>query len=417
MRERFGLLGERLGHSFSPRLHALLGGYEYGLTELPPTALRAFFARRDFRGINVTIPYKQAVIPYLDTLSDTARRTGSVNTVVQDSRGQLHGYNTDYDGFVQTVRRLGWPVTGCKCLVLGSGGAGKTACAALRDLGAGEVVTISRGGADNYRTLSRHGDAALLVNATPVGMYPRNGEAPLDLTALPGLAGVIDLIYNPARTALLLQAERMGIPAVNGLYMLCAQARRAAELFTGRMIPAAEIDRAAYILARETYNIALIGMPGSGKTTLGRLLARRMGRPFIDTDALVEQRTGGRSCAAFLRQEGEAAFRRLETEAVREAGMRTGAVIATGGGTVTRAENLAPLRQNGCIFERFRPLDQLGVRERPLSDTPEKAAALYARRGPLYAAWRDAVITGETVEEAIAQAEAAFNDWIERESL
>ena len=396
--EGYGLLGERLEHSFSPQIHRLLGGYDYRLLPMPRVALPAFFARRAFRAVNVTIPYKEAVIPYLDTLSPTARRIGSVNTVVQDEKGALHGYNTDYYGFMYLLRALGLPVAGRKCLVLGSGGASKTVCACLCDLSANAVV-ISRAGANNYQNLDKNADAELIVNATPVGMYPQNGESLVDLAAFPRLAGVIDLIYNPARTALLLQAERMGIPAANGLTMLVAQAKQASELFQDKTIEESEIARVCGEMRFSMTNIILIGMPGVGKTTAARILARQLGRRMIDTDAWIERRVG-MSCAEYLTQRGEAAFRALESEVVREAGRQTGCVIATGGGVVTRAENLDALRQNGLIFERRRPLDQLVNRNRPLSATPEKLAALYAARAPLYAQWRDELIEEDSPQAA-----------------
>lgn len=400
--EGYGLLGERLEHSVSPRIHQLLGGYEYRLMPVARADLPAFFARRAFRGINVTIPYKEAVIPYLDTLSPAARAIGSVNTILQDPQGALHGYNTDYDGFMALMRQAGFAAAGRKCLVLGSGGASKTVRACLRDLGAGEVVVISRTGADNYQNIGRHADAQLIVNATPVGMYPDNGRAPLSLAGFRQLAGVVDLIYNPLRTALLLEAERLGIPCVNGLHMLVAQAKRAGELFMGRAIGAGEVFRVRRTVEKEMSNIVLIGMPGSGKTTAARIIAKRLARRMIDTDALVERRAGMR-CADYLARFGEEAFRTLETEAVREAGRQTGCVIATGGGVVTRAENLPALRQNGVIFERWRPLEKLVNRNRPLSATPEKLAALYAARAPLYAQWRDEMIKVEGAQEAAAE--------------
>jgi len=398
----FGLLGEKLGHSFSPQIHRELGGYDYDLIELCPEELEAFFRRREFRGINVTIPYKQAVIPYLDELTPLARRVGAVNTIVKDAAGRLTGHNTDVAGFTAMMRRGGLDPKGRKCLVLGSGGASKTAVLCLRDLGAREVRVISRRGEDHYGNLDRHGDAELIVNATPVGMYPNNGAAPLDLAGFPRLMGVADLIYNPARTALLLQAEARGIPAVNGLMMLVAQGREAAERFLGRAIPPSEEERVAGLLARETENIVLIGMPGCGKSTVGRLLAERTGRPLTDTDGMIE-RAAGMTCGELIRQRGEAAFREMETRAAMEAGKASGTIIATGGGIVTRAENRDPLRQNGRLFHLDRPVEKLSAEgDRPLSQTRAQLEALYQARALLYAAWRDIRIAAETPGEAAA---------------
>ena len=398
--EPYGLIGGKLGHSFSPTIHKALGGYDYGLTELAPEEVEPFLRRRAFRGINVTIPYKQTVMPFLDRISEEARRIGSVNTVVREADGSLNGYNTDLAGFRAMLAKGGMNPAGRKCLVLGSGGAGKTAAAALRAAGAGEVRLISRRGEDNYENLERHGDAALLVNATPVGMYPGNGESPVDLARLPALEGIADLIYNPARTALLLAGERRGIPGVNGLYMLVAQARAAAELFLGRKLPEEACEKVWRELRWQTGNLVLIGMAGSGKTTVGRILAERTGRELLDTDEMIERKRGI-PCGEIIRRDGEDAFRRLETDAVREAGKRTGVIIATGGGAVTREENRDPLRQNGTLFHLDRTAEALAVSgSRPLSDTREKAERLARERAPLYAAWRDARIAEDTPEKA-----------------
>lgn len=415
MMEKYGLLGEKLGHSFSPQIHRALGGYDYALMEVDREDLPAFFAARDFSAVNVTIPYKEAALPFMDTVSPAARKIGCVNTVVKDAEGHLHGYNTDYYGFTQMVRRAGLDPRGKKCLVLGSGGASKTACACLRDLGASSVAVISRSGPDNYENIAKHADARIIVNATPVGMYPNNGVSPVDLSGFPQLEGVLDLIYNPAKTALLLQAEKRGIRCLNGLYMLAAQAKQASELFRGVAIDDGEIDRVAGLIAGQTANVVLIGMPGCGKTTVGALIAEAMDRPLIDTDALIEERAGC-SCGDYLRQHGEDAFRALETEAVRQAGKRAGCVIATGGGVVTRPENFDALRQNGVIFHLERPLDALSqAGDRPLSATPERLARLWKERGPLYAALRDHAVDNREAQAAARQIMALFTaHWEEK---
>lgn len=403
MSMEYGLIGARLGHSFSPAIHLEMGKYDYRLTELTPEEVPPFLREKAFKGINVTIPYKQTVMPFLDEISETARRIGSVNTIVRGEDGRLRGYNTDYAGFRGMLQRGGLHPAGKKCLVLGSGGASRTAVVCLRDLGASEVRVISRSGEDNYLNLERHRDARLLVNATPVGMYPNNGAAPLDLSVFPDLEGVADLIYNPARTALLLAAEERGIPFINGLYMLTAQARDACELFLGKQIPEAEAERTAGILARQAGNIILTGMPGSGKTTVGRILARQTGRQLLDTDEMIEQKTGI-SCGEIIRQQGEDAFRALETETLREAGKRTGIILATGGGIVVRPENRDLLRQNGLLFHLEREMDETTLEPgRPLSDSREKWVRLYAARKPLYEAWRDVPIHNTQPEAAAAE--------------
>ena len=400
MSGRYGLIGRKLGHSFSPQIHREMGGYDYELIELEPAELAGFLTNGDFRAVNVTIPYKQAVMPYLDEVSEKARRIGSVNTITRDADGRMRGYNTDDGGFRTMLRMAGIRPEGEKCLVLGSGGASKTAVCCLRDMGAREVRVISRSGEDNYANLERHRDAGILVNATPVGMYPGNGEAPLKLGALPNLKGIADMIYNPARTALLLEAEKRGIRCVNGLPMLVEQAREAVELFLGKAIPVTETGRVIRILSIQTANIVLIGMPGCGKTTVGRMIAEMTGRPMIDTDAMIEAKTG-MSCGEIIRSRGEYAFRAIETEIVREAGKMTGAILATGGGVVTRTENRDTLRQNGQLFWLNRPLDARMIDpDRPLSDSREKWERLEKERRMLYASWADAMISDMKPEQA-----------------
>lgn len=401
MSEGFGLLGRKLGHSFSPAIHKALGGYDYRLIELEEDRLGPFLREGGFRGLNVTIPYKQAVIPFLDALSDRAARTGAVNTIVRDDAGRLTGYNTDWGGFEALLRRAGMEVRGQKCLVLGSGGASKMAVCCLRDLGAREVRVISRNGEDHYGNLARHDDADLLINATPVGMYPGNGVSPVSLDLFPELKGVADLIYNPARTALLLQAEDRGIPCVNGLYMLTEQARIACELFLGTSVSAERSGEIARDLARETGNIVLIGMPGCGKSTVGRMLAEKLGKQFTDTDAEIEARAGI-SCGDLIRRDGEDAFRQLETDVIRETGAGTGRVIATGGGAVTRPENRDPLRQNGPVVWLDRPLETLATdASRPLSENRELLERRWKERQPLYEAWADLRVAAATAGEAV----------------
>lgn len=403
MSMEYGLIGAKLSHSFSAEIHREIGGYDYRLAELTPEEVPRFLREGYFKGINVTIPYKQTVMPFLDEISETARRIGSVNTIVRGKDRKLRGYNTDYAGFLGMLRRAGMNPSGKKCLVLGSGGASKTAVTCLKDLGAAEVRVISRSGEDNYQNLSRHRDARLLINATPVGMYPNNGAAPLELAVLPALEGVADLIYNPARTALLLEAERRGIPAINGLYMLTEQAREACGMFLGKRIPEAETERVMGILARKTVNIVLIGMPGCGKTTVGGILAQKTGRQLLDTDKMIEEKEGA-SCGDIIRQRGEDAFRSMETDALRAVGKLTGVILATGGGAVTRPENRDLLRQNGLLFHLDRGMDNSTLGPgRPLSDSLEKWEQLYGTRKPLYEAWRDVLIGNRQPEEAAAQ--------------
>ncbi len=396
----YGLLGQKLGHSWSVPIHAALGCEAYRLIELEPEDLPAFLAREDLGGLNVTIPYKRVVMPFCGEIDEAAKSIGSVNTLVRRG-GKLLAYNTDVAGFCYMVQRAGLSFAGRKVVVLGSGGASLTAVACAKGLGAREVVVISRSGEDNYGNLDRHADADFLVNATPVGMYPGNGASPVDLTVFPACQGVLDLIYNPRRTALLLQAEELGIPCSDGLPMLVAQAKAAEEHFFGKPIPDRENERILAQLRWETENIVLIGMPGCGKTTVGQALARLTGRETVDLDQWVEE-AAGRSIPALFAQEGEAAFRELERRAVEVCGKLSGKILLTGGGVVKDSRNYAPLRQNGRIYHLLRDLDLLPTEGRPLSQGTN-LAALWAEREPLYARFRNAVIQNNgTVEETAA---------------
>lgn len=396
----YGLLGERLGHSYSPAIHAALADYDYRLYEVPREELDAFLTRREFDGLNVTIPYKKAVIPYCAALSPIAAELGSVNVLLRRPDGTLLGDNTDAYGFAGLVRRSGIDPAGKKALVLGSGGASATVCAVLRQLGAADVTVISRSGPDNYENLDRHADAELIVNATPVGMFPGNGASPVDLERFPRCAGVLDVVYNPARTALLLQAEARGIPCAGGLYMLAAQGKRAAELFLGKAIDDAETDRVCAMLSREMENIILIGMPGCGKTTVAAALGEALHRPVLDSDEAVE-RAAGRSIPEIFAEGGEAAFRALETAALAELGKRSGVILATGGGCVTRRENYPLLHQNGRIFWLRRDIEKLPTAGRPISQSRD-LADLSREREALYRAFADRSIDNNGAVESTA---------------
>ena len=385
----YGLLGERLGHSFSPQIHRDLAGYDYQLLPTPPEAVEDLFARRAFQGLNVTIPYKRMVMPLCDEIDPRAAAIGAVNTVV-NRNGRLTGYNTDIDGFLYMARRAGVDMAGKKVVILGSGGTSRTARAAAGELGAREIVTVSRHGEDNYQNLSRHADAQVLVNTTPVGMYPNWGQSPVSLESFPALEGVLDVVYNPLRTALLLQAEERGLPRSCGLPMLVAQAKRAAELFTGQNINDSRTEAVLHGLREQLTSIVLIGMPGCGKTTVGRALAGKLGRTFVDLDEEIVRRAGTSIPEIFAR-EGEAGFRERESALVREFGERTGLVVSTGGGVVTRRENYIPLKQNGLLLHLRRDPAALPTDGRPLSQAtaPEE---LWRRRAPLYAAFADGEI-------------------------
>lgn len=396
-----------MGHSFSPQIHQALAGYNYRLLPTPPDAVEELFCRRDFRGLNVTIPYKQTVMPLCDEIDRRAAAIGAVNTVVNRS-GRLIGYNTDIDGMIFMARRAGVDMAGKKVVILGSGGTSRTAQAAARELGAAELAVISRCGADNYGNLDRHGDAQVLINTTPVGMYPNCGQAAVSLDAFPRLTGVLDVVYNPLRTALLLDARSRSIPCSCGLPMLVAQARRAAELFTDTMIPEQRVEEVLRGLTAQLQNIVLIGMPGCGKTTVGRALAEHLDREFVDLDEEIVRRAG-RPIPDIFAREGEDGFRALETQAVRDAGSRTGLVISTGGGVVTREENYAPLRQNGVMIHLRRDVGALPIDGRPVSQSTD-LNLLWRRRRPLYAAFADVEIDNNgTLEETLGQIEKELN--------
>ena len=383
-----GLLGRKLGHSYSPQIHSYLRDYPYFLFEKEPEEIQDFLKNEEFDGINVTVPYKKEVIPYLDDLSPIARELGAVNTVVRRD-GKLIGHNTDYYGFRSMVDSSGLSLSGKKVLVLGSGGASNTAVAVLKELGA-QVVVISRNGENNYGNLELHQDAAVIVNTTPLGMYPNTGVSPVDLALFPKLEGVLDVIYNPAQTDLLLQAEKRNLVTCNGLLMLVAQAKEAAEWFTNGTISDDLIPKIHKVLANQMQNIVLIGMPGCGKSTIGAKLAEQTGKQFVDADEVVVQ-LAGKSIPEIFAQDGEEVFRSWETQALAQLGKQSGLVIATGGGCITRDRNYPLLHQNGSLFWLKRDLDVLPTDGRPLSQS-NKLSDLYAIRKPLYEAFADHII-------------------------
>ena len=395
-----GLLGRKLGHSYSPQIHAHLGDYSYTLFEKEPEELEDFLRNGDFTGINVTMPYKKDVIPYLDELSPIAARLGAVNTIVRRD-GRLIGHNTDHFGFLEMVRSSGLDVAGKKVLVLGTGGASRPVTAALVQMGA-KVVSISRSGENNYNNLHLHADAAVIANATPVGMYPHTGVSPVDLSLFPRLEGVLDIIFNPARTQLLLDAEARGLVAVNGLLMLVAQAKEASEWFQNTTLDDSLIPGIHGALRHQMENIVLIGMPGCGKSTVGQALAERTGKRFVDADGEIVK-LAGKPIPAIFAEDGEEVFRAWETRALEQLGKGSGQIIATGGGCVTRPRNYPLLHQNGSLFWLQRDLSKLPTDGRPLSQA-NKLTEMYEIRRPLYAAFADTVIGNDgPLEETLAR--------------
>lgn len=378
----FGLLGRKLGHSLSPQIHSLLCDYEYKLYPTEPEMLDKFFADTRLIGFNVTIPYKVEAYNRCAELSETAKKAGSVNTVIRRADGTLYGDNTDYFGFLYMAKKIGCDFKGKKVLILGSGGASLTAQLVSADEGAKEIVVVSRNGENNYRNISRHYDADIIVNTTPVGMYPNNGERLIDLSCFKNCKKAIDLIYNPAKTVFLLDAEKLGIDCTNGLPMLVAQALRAAEKFTGKEIPLSEIERIHGIILKDQKNVVLVGMPGCGKSTVARLLAKKTGRECIDTDALVEE--CGESIPQIFEKYGEAEFRRRETEAIKTVAKEHGKIIATGGGAILKEENRIALRENSTVVFLKSDIEHLATDGRPLSKNLDTLKEMYAKRLPLY---------------------------------
>ncbi len=402
-----GLLGKSLSHSYSPQIHSYLGSYSYELFEKQPEELEDFLHNGDFTGINVTIPYKKDVIPYCTELSEYAKKLGAVNTIVRRADGTLIGHNTDYFGFRSMVDRTGLSVTEKKVLVLGSGGASVTAVSVLQELGA-DVVVISRTGDNHYGNLHLHKDAAVIVNTTPVGMYPNTGVSPIDLDLFPCLEGIWDIIYNPAKTQLLLDAEERNIPYENGLWMLVAQAKEAAEWFLGEKISDDVIAQIHQKLCKQMENIILVGMPGCGKSTVGRLVATLTKKQFVDADTKII-RAAQMSIPEIFQKEGEDGFRKWETKVLQELGKQSGLVIATGGGCVTRDENYPLLHQNGKIYWLQRNLTSLTTDGRPLSQNG-KLEQMWLIRKPLYEKFADfSVSNNESPEQTATEISRRWN--------
>lgn len=396
---RTGLIGRRLGHSFSPEIHSYLADYEYTLYEMEEEEVGEFLKNCPLDALNVTIPYKKTVMPYLTNISETAMKIGSVNTIVKKPDG-LYGYNTDYYGFSYMVNISGIKIKDKKVLVLGSGGASLTVIAVLTDMGAKEVITISRTGENNYENISRHADADVIVNTTPVGMYPNNGVSPVDLTVFKKLSGVLDLIYNPSVTKLLYDAKMFGIPCINGLSMLSAQAKRACEFFLSTDIEEDPTPDIVKNIEGKLKNIVLIGMPGCGKSTAGKLLSEKLDRMFVDTDEIIVKNSEMPIPEIFSLY-GEEEFRKREHTAAEEAGKTTGTVIATGGGIITREENYYPLHQNSYIVWLQRDTSCLPVDGRPISQKND-INELYKKRAPLYEKFADVTVqVSENADETV----------------
>lgn len=404
---QYGLIGEHLGHSYSREIHGKIADYVYELKELTPEELGSFLTARDFRAINVTIPYKEAVMPYLDEIDPAALRIGAVNTIVNRD-GRLYGYNTDHAGMKAQLDHMGVSLKGKKVLILGTGGTSKTARAVAESLGADKVITVSRSGKDGAVTyeeaVSLHKDAEFLFNTTPVGMYPKTEGKPIDLSAFPKLTGLLDAIYHPLRTELVQEGAKRGIPAEGGLYMLAAQAVFASALFRGVDLSPTLVEKAFRQVKGEKQNVVLIGMPSAGKTTVGKRIAKCTGRPFYDTDEELAKELG-QPVAEYLSVNGEEAFREKESEVIRRLSGETGCVIATGGGAVLRERNVTELKKNGVILFLDRDRTKLmPTADRPLSSDPEKLRKLFETRYPIYRKVADRILEANGTVEQVAQA-------------
>lgn len=401
----FGLLGRKLGHSLSPQIHEKLGDYKYDLFCKEPEELESFFADKTLKGYNVTIPYKVEAFKAVDVLSDCAKKIGSVNTCVRLPDGTLYGDNTDYFGFSYMARKAGAEFKNKKVLILGNGGASLTVQIVSRDEGAKEIVVVSRSGENNYENISRHYDADIIVNTTPVGMYPENGERLIDLSNFTLCTHVLDLIYNPLKTMLLLDAEKLGKKYSNGLSMLVAQAVKSAEQFIGKEIPESEIERVYNELLKERQNILLVGMPGSGKSTIGKLLSEKTGREYVDTDEMIVEKEG-RSIPEIFASDGEEYFRNVEESCVRKACKRMGLVIATGGGAIKRENNRNAMKENSIIVFLDREISNLATDSRPLSSSEEKLKIMYEERFLLYKSLADYTVkTNDNPEVTLSEVE------------
>ena len=412
MSKLYGCIGEKLKHSFSKEIHNALADYDYRIIEVEREKLGEFATAGEFAAINVTIPYKEMIMPYLFTIDEHARSIGAVNTVVNRD-GKLYGYNTDFYGMSRLLAHARVDVSGKKVIILGTGGTSKTAFAVVKAEGAREIVRVSRTGREDAVTYEKmyqkHTDAEVVINTTPAGMYPNIFDKAIELDKFPSLVGVIDAVYNPLRTPMILDARKRGIAAEGGLYMLVAQAVRASEIFIDTKYAESECERVYGKIVSDKENIVLIGMPGAGKTTVGKSLARKYNREVIDTDELIVKKAG-KTIPEIFNEDGEAAFRDIESKVIREVSKLTGVIISTGGGAILRKENRKELKKNGKLYFIDRPLSALlPTEDRPLARSAEDITKRYNERYDIYTSSADVVIDADgTVEEVAMKIQRSF---------
>lgn len=415
---KYGLIGEHLSHSFSKQIHERLADYHYDLCPLSKEEFPIFMEQKDFQGINVTIPYKIDVLPYLDVIDDKAKRIGSVNTIVQRD-GQLYGYNTDYDGFAYLLKQHNVKLQGEKVLIIGDGGAAKAIQRVVEDANAESMIKVRRSKSKealSYEEVyAKHTDCTVIINTSPSGMYPHDEECPLDLTLFPRLTYVVDVIYHPLRTTLCINANQLGIPSIGGLEMLIAQAKVAVEHFQGNFLPDSCINDIYQDMMKEMTSIVLIGMPSCGKSTLGKNIALRLQKEFYDVDIEIEKKAQ-KSIKEIFADEGEQAFRDMETSVIQELSSKKNCVIATGGGSILRKENVTALKRNGVICYIQREQNELLVDDaRPLSTSEDAIAIMYQQRKPLYEAAKDFTITNNrSLEEVTCDLETQYLAYIKQ---
>lgn len=403
---KYGLIGEHLSHSFSKPIHEKIGGYVYEIKEIEPENVEAFIKAKDFSGINVTIPYKEKVMPYLDQIDESAKKIGAVNTVV-NREGKLYGYNTDFFGMVALLDRAKVTVKDKKVLIIGTGGTSKTATAVSKYLGAKEIIYASHSfakGAFTYDQIYKyHLDVQVIFNTSPVGMFPNNETTPIDLDRFTSLTGVIDAVYNPIRTNLVLKAREKGVKSEGGLYMLVSQAVRAYEHFSGTSVDNSLCDQIFDSVLYEKENVALIGMMSCGKTSVGKALAKLTGKVFVDTDEEIVKKAE-MDIPTIFEKYGEEYFRELESQVIEEISKKNGQIIATGGGAILRKENVNMLKQNSKIFFIDRSLDLLmPTKDRPLGSTKEAISKKYNERYPIYASACDVSVDGDASVDKVCE--------------